>query len=416
MKRTLAALICALLLLLCACGSPEPAETPAEIIRIGLTEFSESDIRIIEEEFDISLSPPCKAESLYYIWIVARGGSLMLNVSGFAAYEDTRVFVEENVFFPYDGVGYDKHGAPVWIENSFHPGERVGDVWHEGREEILIKKQTISTPECMAILGIESVYENEWPHVAAPPSTKPATTTEAPAATIALRPADKNDLTWARAAMDAYCRHEDGYDANAEIKPVTRTESRSLSRNGRKFEYTICGFAAGELEIDHSIEVREPGGTFFQRLESTNALFDFSIALEDFNNDGYLDVQLFYIENAVMLWDCNFWLWDNQKGQYVENEQLSEIARDARSYGLRAEDGRLKVYFSLSWTPEQKYDYYRWENGEFVMDECVVVSPAMGADGVYDFDYEVTRIWKPVNGELKLVSETREKIQEAAIE
>ena len=149
---------------LCACGRAEPVRestTSPETIRIGLTDFSQADIQIIEEEFDVSLSAPVKVESLFYFWDAGRGPTFSLELTGIS-YED---FMEHRVHFTYDGYGIDKHGEHVWIERTL--------------EGIRLEKEVINTPECMALLGITHVYRNDGsgriPSAAAPPSTIPTT-------------------------------------------------------------------------------------------------------------------------------------------------------------------------------------------------------------------------------------------------
>jgi len=142
-------------------GTKTDPTTP-ESFSIGLTDFSESDIRILEEEFDVSLTAPVKVESLYYFWDARRGPTFSMTLTG-VPYEN---YMEHNIHFTWDGYGIDKHGEHVWIEMCLV--DREEGVPLEG---IRLKKEVISTLECMALLGIESVYRNEYPYVAAPPST-----------------------------------------------------------------------------------------------------------------------------------------------------------------------------------------------------------------------------------------------------
>ena len=183
MRKLSIGLLCVLLLGLGACGQQgrptressarQTNESPS-IISIGLDEFTEDDIRIVEEEFDISLSSPIKIESIYYIWVPMRGPTLSLTLTG-VSYEE---FIKNNIHFEYKGNGTDKHGELIWIKRDWQFGEWVDDAWHEGIEGIKLTKEVISTQECMALLGIESIDRNVWPHVASPPSTMQTTSTD----------------------------------------------------------------------------------------------------------------------------------------------------------------------------------------------------------------------------------------------
>ena len=99
-----------------------------------------------------------------------------------------------------------------------------------------------------------------------------------------------------------------------------------------------------------------------------------------------------------------FWLWDNQLMKFVENEQLKEISNYSGVYMRREEDNRVRA-FTRDGVTHHITVYFEYKDGEFISDEILELYYEE-IDGEY---YNIKKIFKPFNGEMQVVSETKTK-------
>ena len=206
----------------------------------------------------------------------------------------------------------------------------------------------------------------------------------------------------------ALFKEEWSYEKLNEIIPYHRVETNCIHEGMRQFEFTLYGFHNREEreEIEdyiqdtiYAIDISEPDGNFHQRLDGFTTLMDVFI-LADFNNDGYLDIQLQVCMGGSMRNEPSlFWLWDNGKQQYVPNEQLGEISQEN---SVRVgEDGRMFSYVNCgAWG--YSVSSYSYINNRFVEVEREDVRPEDESD--VQNSAKVRDTYKLINGEMVLVS------------
>jgi len=265
---------------------------------------------------------------------------------------------------------------------------------------------------CVALIafllaGLFACGREELPEESSAVTTTQSMITEAPTTTTLIGPRDKNDIEWAKARFD-----EDYYENPDVIEPFQRVTTKRISKDMPEFTFTVYGFVADELyhkNMVYAIDVEERGGDYRQRLDGFTTIHPFgdNILLADFNNDGYLDIQLHqYMGGSMRNEPSLFWLWDNTKQEFVRNEQLEKISDDSRVTVY--DDGRIESYcrggalgYGLS--------YYSYMHGEFVEVERIDVYPEDFDD--LDNSIKIRDTYKFIDGELKLISSEPEEDQ-----
>jgi len=183
---------------------------------------------------------------------------------------------------------------------------------------------------------------------------------------------------------------------------VTQRIHESLS----EFRFTVYGHHEDRWNIIEVLEIS--GENFFQRMDGFSAKHHpelSGIVLKDFNNDGYLDIQL-YLDNSGKHQPSKFWLWDNEKHEFVENVELHEISLSVASVDVD-DDGRLCVGSygaGGSWA-----NYFLYINGELVLVEEHWETFRFTED---DECYVTKEIYQLIDGEMKLISTKEEKLEE----
>ena len=247
-------------------------------------------------------------------------------------------------------------------------------------------------------------------------TTERTTTTEAlttAEATLLIGPADPSDLKWAKAAFRKH------YMKPNVIEPIRHVIAKRIHKDMLEFEFTLYGFYgrednwmddhALERNMIYAIDIQERNGDFSQRLEfdGTNDRYrdNYGFLLEDFNNDGYLDIRLHAWEGGSMRNEPSmFWLWDNEKREFVGNEELGEISNEASvSVG-----GPRVVAYTRIMSGEYVVSYYSYDNNVFVREEEAYIYQEKEGENTY----EIVEISELVNGEMKLTSRTKTKIEE----
>ena len=261
------------------------------------------------------------------------------------------------------------------------------------------------------------------------------TTTDTPT-TLPPEPISPDELAWAQAKFD-----EVYHNMPVEIVPFRhKTFPVQISRDMQPFEFQLTGFI-GHFQYDgweHSvrlirtIDVREydyvtgAEGPFQQSLDLSDvpaSLYYLNngetisgFLLADTNNDGFLDMQVNKFDlsmgNALNRYPTLFWLWDDQQKKFVENKQLEEMS-DVGTVTVENE----RLLHNSSGRNAGTLSYYLWQNNTFILVEEQKVHYA-DVDGTprdwLDMSCDVywwTETRKLINGEMKLVSTSKEKIE-----
>ena len=163
----------------------------------------------------------------------------------------------------------------------------------------------------------------------------------------------------------------------------------------------------------HSIEIRQLDGAFHQTLDGFSTEIetrhdDYGLEFADWNFDGITDIRLRHWEGGSMRNEPSlFWLWDDERQMFVENKQLMDISETAAPFVVSKPENRIGAYTRGGY--DSYWDlYYEYQNGEFVEVEYVSNKFIFEENGDC---YLVTQISKPIDGEMQLVEETREKME-----
>lgn len=210
-----------------------------------------------------------------------------------------------------------------------------------------------------------------------------------------------------------------------EKTSISRIIRKKINRNLPKFTFTLIGehvkkydlsddetayTAHAYMEVDKisKIIITEPKGNFKQTLkfDSTSLRSDlnypnkFGFTLDDFNFDGYLDIELCCYEGGSMRnRPCYYWLWDIKKEKFIKNKDLEEMSWTA-SISTEKKDKRISVYTRVD-SSENGTGYFIFENGRPVMVEFV--------NRRYKRNGISYAIQKRINGKMKTVKKYFEK-------
>jgi len=210
----------------------------------------------------------------------------------------------------------------------------------------------------------------------------------------------------------------------------TATEATTLHTEAEEFEYavtqriheslpeftfTLHGQHNNRFPEDHWITINAieiSGEGYHQRLDGfeTDGPFypenDTCLQIADFNDDGYLDIRLLkWMGGSLGNMPSLFWLWDNNKQCFVANKQLEELSE---SSGIMVRDQRLVSSYNMKgdkWG--HSISYYTYENKKFVKAEETQNYCAYEDDVFFMFE----EIYKREDGEMRLVSKTKEKVE-----
>jgi len=193
-----------------------------------------------------------------------------------------------------------------------------------------------------------------------------------------------------------------------ESAPFEYAATKRIHGSLPEFTFTLYGQHNNRFPEDHwiTINVIEISGEgFHQRLDGfeTDGPFypeDYGLTFADFNGDGYLDIQLHkWMGGSMGNEPSLFWLWDNKRQHFVQNEQLEEISHEN---GISmTDDGRLAGY-ARAGAFGYGVSYYSYINGKFVEVERADVHP-LDWDDIYNTIF-VQDTYKRINGKMKLVS------------
>ncbi|MCL1951337.1 MAG: hypothetical protein FWF60_00770 [Oscillospiraceae bacterium] len=195
--------------------------------------------------------------------------------------------------------------------------------------------------------------------------------------------------------------------ATTEFIPgsIRLMEARRIHESLPEFTFTLIGDPDEEdSAFVQAIVVIAQG--FYQKLDVLESVSldywgDNGPVFADFNNDGYLDMQLIKYWNYMNSTPSIFWLWDNDARQFARNEQLEELSEE--SIISVEDDGRVRGY-SRPANDDNSTSYYSYMDGAFVLVESKHVTREFDDD---DNAYWIEEISKLVDGEMQVVSTTR---------
>jgi hypothetical protein len=229
--------------------------------------------------------------------------------------------------------------------------------------------------------------------------------------------ADSHDLIWAKSEFEKSCFTPD------VIYPISHVLLEYIAPIG-SCEFLLQGFygakLAGESKLYtaynimiNSIEIRSMDGSFYQLIEGLstqlkpyedNYGFDFG----DWNGDGIIDLKLQQFIGGTMRNEPSlFWLWDDDPFMFVENKELREISDFSTVYLEPEKDHRIRSYQRAD-AGEYGIAYYEYQDGNFVCVESKYVFTET-EDDIY---YEITQISKLIDGEMKIVEESKMKYED----
>jgi|GEM_PF-1419434 len=165
-----------------------------------------------------------------------------------------------------------------------------------------------------------------------------------------------------------------------ETREIYHTVTARVHPDMPEFTFTLRGvwtsrhstFSTQDRTDINSIEIRDEDNTLVQMidgLETHQSWMDGRFELLDFNQDGYLDMQLVILSTGVgsLSVPSYFWLWDNAQGMFMHNDQLHEISQ---TFNVQLEDdGRVLAQARASAPGGTIREWYVSENGEFVQVE-----------------------------------------------
>lgn len=154
-----------------------------------------------------------------------------------------------------------------------------------------------------------------------------------------------------------------------------------------------------------AIEIKEESGAFHQRIEGFETFLpvsssdDYGFHFEDFNNDGYSDLQLYKFTGGPSINRPSFfWLWDNVQQIFVRNQQLEELSNESN---VTMDGKRVHCYARIS-AGHHVESWHEYRNDMFILTESKEEEYHQKEDGIY-----ITTVTKKlVNGKMKTVSNT----------
>jgi len=194
---------------------------------------------------------------------------------------------------------------------------------------------------------------------------------------------------------------------------VQHSVAKRIHASLPEFTFTLYGDPSEDYEDWNSYHTLAiTGGGFHQRLEGfdTESPFDaeddFGLVFADFDNDGWLDVQLHQYPGGSMGNEPSlFWLWDSGLRRFVENAQLGDFSEDS---GIHVEDdGRISSYTRAGYG-EYLNRYYAYMDGEFVLVETQYAT----RETVGGQEFEIVEIHKLVDGGMSLTSTSRTLVED----
>ena len=157
-----------------------------------------------------------------------------------------------------------------------------------------------------------------------------------------------------------------------------------------------------------SIEIREIGGDFYQKLTDYvnqergdgHDEWRYGLSIKDWNGDGKYDIATYkFLGGSNCALPRVIWLWDSSKEQYVYNKFLSD-ASESGSLSI-SEEGKIQLFIRNGGGEHEEIEY-EWKDNEL----HPISYKYTHDEGKVEEWVNVTEVYKIVNGEKQLI-ETR---------
>ena len=210
-----------------------------------------------------------------------------------------------------------------------------------------------------------------------------------------------------------------------EIEPISHTVTKRIHPGKREFAFIVEGVLRREFSLNvngepysseynviSAIDIWGENGAFRQRLEGFETRFpyypdDYGLLFADFNNDGYLDLQLYaFIGGTSTNVPSFFWLWDNKQGKFTRNQQLEELS-DGNYVSM---DGSRVHCFARGGAAYRYNSWYEYRSGAFIQVESLEEELCSEDDALYVHSV----IKKLIDGRMQTVSDMRENLEEGS--
>jgi len=173
-------------------------------------------------------------------------------------------------------------------------------------------------------------------------------------------------------------------DSDYVVEPFTFTTTQKIHDDLPEFEFRILGTRVLEYDLRsndsaqwsddfirvYKLIITTADGSFnqeFSDLDTRNHLVTKDspgLSFDDWNFDGYTDVSLWkWVGGTSNNVPHYYWLWDQEKGEFVANEELERIS-DYSRLEIDKENNRL-ISYSRDGAWMTQTEYYEYQDGQF---------------------------------------------------
>jgi rhodanese-related sulfurtransferase len=204
------------------------------------------------------------------------------------------------------------------------------------------------------------------------------------------------------------------------VKPfdINFTATRRIHEQMPEWTFSLRGkkveeyYDYGNSHINE-ITIRDNSGAIIQVLADLYTGLPFAsednmygLVFGDWNFDGYLDIGLWMCPGGSMRNNPHYyWLWDNDSGSFIQNEQLEVISKTS-TISINTDMRRLESYTRIS-SLEHVTVYYEYKDGDFSLVGATEKFYREIANDEYAWHVVVS---KYINGEWVVVEEYYEDL------
>lgn len=164
--------------------------------------------------------------------------------------------------------------------------------------------------------------------------------------------------------------------------PIDDTHDAFEVHTGGRLGTVLVTVEVGEEEFYFSVWTADNLNEPLQVMETESGGFRMDY-VADANFDGYMDFGYTQLATLHTLY-FNFWLWDEQQGQFVIEPQLAEIPEPQFDKNTKTIFGR---YSTWNYGNDS---IYQWQGTDLVCVRQITVSRILGENGVWLNQYEWT--------------------------
>lgn len=129
---------------------------------------------------------------------------------------------------------------------------------------------------------------------------------------------------------------------------------------------------------------------------------EYGFSLDDWNFDGYLDISLWSYEGGTMGNSPHYyWLWDKDKNEFVECEELEELSGTT---SVHNDLEKKQVIARGKFPGGNDFNYYEWQNGKLILIKTEEVTFELLDEKTNKYR-EHHIIQEPVDGEMKVTQD-----------